>query len=201
VTSPFEVQDHRDLIALIDAYPLAWIVPFSDPATALPMPILAETDGDGRLTSLLGHIPKRSPLVERIGRDPRTLFLFSGPHAYISPEYVATTRNWGPTWNFAIVKIVADVALDEVLNDEALERLVAKMEKGRPQPWSVQELGSRYEQLKQRIIGFRAPVVSVDGRFKLGQDEAPEVLESILRHLEGSEIAEWMTRFSQDRTR
>ena len=161
--------------------------------------ITLETDAEGRPASLLGHFAKSNPQVEKIRAERRTLFLFTGPHGYISPELVTTTRNWGPTWNYATARIVADVEFDESLNDEALEKLVGRMEQGRPDPWTREYLGARYETMKRAIIAFRAPIVSIDARFKLGQDEREEVFSDIVSGLGPSDLSEWMRRFNGDR--
>ena len=51
-----------------------------------------------------------------------------------------------------------------------------------------------YEQLKPRIIGFRAHVRETHARFKLGQDESDETFAEIVQGLAGSDLAEWMQR-------
>lgn len=187
----------RDVVELIDRFPLAWVVTADGEFSATPLPMLVECDEGGRPVSLLGHFGRGNPRVERVRASPRTLFLFSGPNGYISPEYISTTRDWAPTWNYAVARIVADVRFDEELAEEALQRLVERMEQGRPNPWSTAEMGPRYAQLKRGIIAFRAGIASIDARFKLGQDERPEVLADILTRLEGSELGAWMARFNQ----
>ena len=198
MTSPFDRWTDADVVDLIDRHPFAWLVSCSGGFSATPLPILVETDGEGRPVSLLGHFGKSNAQVERIRAEPRTLFLFTGPHAYVSPELLST-RDWAPTWNYAVARITADVVFDEGLNDEALARLVDRMERGRPEPWSIREMGGRYEQLKRRIIAFRAPIVSIDPRFKLAQDERPEVLAEILEGFSGSDLADWTRRFNAER--
>ena len=195
--SPFEQWTDRDIVDLVDQFPLAWVISANFNAT--PLPILLEMDGDGRPQSLLGHFAKSNPQVDQIRAQPRTLFLFSGPHGYVSPELVTTTRNWGPTWNYATARIVADVVFDEELNDEALDKLVSKMERGRQMPWTRAELGPRYEGMKRAIIAFRAPVVGIEARFKLGQDERDEVLSEIVAGFGDSDLARWMRRFNGHR--
>jgi transcriptional regulator len=199
LSSPFEEYDDRDVIDLINAYPLASLVSCNGGYAVSSLPLLVETDDAGRPISLLGHIPKANPQVPILSEQPRTLVLFSGPEGYMSPEYVTTTRDWAPTWSFAVVRIVADVVLDDGLTSEAIEKLVSFMEKGRPQPWSIGEMGDRYDQLKQRVIGFRATIVSVEARFKLAQDERPEVLSSILERLDKTELVHWMQRCNMNR--
>lgn len=200
MNSAFEQWENRDVVELIDSHPFAWLVTCAKGFAATPLPIMVETDEAGRPANLLGHFAKSNPHVEHIRAEPRTLFLFSGPHGYISPEFVSTTRDWAPTWNYAVARIVADVRFDEALNHEALQRLVTKMERGRQQPWSTTEMGARYDQLKQWIVAFRADIVSIDARFKLGQDERPDVLADILSSLGESGLADWMSRFNKDRS-
>ena len=197
--SPFAQWTDRDIVDLIEQFPLAWVVSGNSGFSGTPLPILVETDGMGRPTHLVGHFAKSNPQVEHIRAEARVLFLFTGPHGYVSPELVTTTRNWGPTWNYATARIVADVQFDEGFNEEALERLVTKMEEGRRLPWTRAELGPRYDRMKRAIIAFRAPIVSIEGRFKLGQDERPEVLSDLLTGFGDSDLSEWMRRFNADR--
>jgi transcriptional regulator len=196
LTSPFERFDPGDVVDLIGAYPLASVITCSGEPAVSALPILVETDENGRPASLLGHMPRNNPQVPRIREQPRTLFLFSGPQGYVSPQFVTTSRTWAPTWNFAVVRILGDVTFDDDLTDEALQKLVQHMEQGRHQPWSTSEMGERYRALRERVIGFRSTIVTIEARFKLGQDEQPEVLESILDHLGGNELAQWMRRFN-----
>lgn len=198
-TSPFDQWTDRDLVNLVAAYPLAWLVSGNAPLLSTPLPMLLETDGAGRPTSLLGHFALSNPQVEVIRAEPTTLFLFTGPHAYVSPELITSTRNWGPTWNYAIARVTAEVRFDEGLNDEALAALVAAMEHGREKPWSAAELGQRYKQMKRHIIAFRARIIDVAARFKLGQDERPDVLSDIVAGFDDGDLASWMRRFNADR--
>ena len=189
----------RDVVDLIDAHPLALLVSARGFLTT-PLPMLVEADASGRPVTLLSHFARRNPQVELIRADPRCCFLFLGPHGYVSPELITTTQDWAPTWNYAFVRIVADVAFDEALNGEAIQRLVEKMEHGRSRPWTTAGMGERYERLKAQVIGFRAAVVEVDARFKLGQEERPEVLDDILAGFAGGDLAGWMRRFNAERT-
>ena len=196
---PFNQWTDRDIVDLVAAYPLAWVVSCHPAFVATPLPMKLETDADGRPTRLVGHFAKRNPQVEAIKQDPRTLFLFTGPHSYVSPELVTTTRNWGPTWNYATARIVADIDFDETMNDEALDAAVSMMEEGRSMPWTKDELGGRYDMMKRAIIAFRAPIVGIEARFKLGQDERDEVFTDLVAGFDGSDLAAWMRRFNVHR--
>ncbi|HKX57054.1 MAG TPA: FMN-binding negative transcriptional regulator, partial [Xanthomonadales bacterium] len=157
-----------------------------------------DCDADGRLVRLVGHMARSNPQFEEVRKAPRCCFLFQGPHGYISPRFVPD-RNWGPTWNYALVRVYTELEFRPDMNDVALARLVEKLETGQANAWAIDELGERYTQLRQHIIAFEARVLSVDARFKLGQDERPEVLASILEKADNPQLVAWMRRMNRHR--
>jgi transcriptional regulator len=192
----FTDADIRDLIA---EYPLAWVnAPGAGVETATLLPMIAESDDEGRVVGLIGHLSRRNPLQAALAREGRGEFLFTGPHGYISPEE-AGLRGWAPTWNYAQLRIAAEVRFDPPCTDEALAVLVEAMERGRADPWHSGELGERYAGMTTRIIGFRARITSLAGKFKLGQDEALPVLDSIIANIADPALKRWMIRFRKRR--
>ncbi|MES2045500.1 MAG: FMN-binding negative transcriptional regulator [Pseudomonadota bacterium] len=183
--------DDAALAGLIAGYPLAWIIPRAAPEAASPMPLITELDEHGAPRSLLGHLPRRHPLVGHLNDDPRAVFLFQGPHGYISPESLSD-KDWAPTWNFAIATIEAEVAFDETLTDTALRQLVEHMERDRRAPWQVEAMGERYATLSEKVIGFRATITASHARFKLGQDESQPVFDQLVAAQGDSELGRWM---------
>src|SRR5262245_51003846 len=101
MNSDFTRYSDADVRALIDGYPLAWVLPQGGPPTAAGLlPLLGDFAADGSLEALVGHMSWRNTLVEALRADGRATILFSGPQGYVSPRH-AGLRNWGPTWNFA----------------------------------------------------------------------------------------------------
>ena len=199
MTDLFAQYRPGDVRDLITEFPLAWLCAAGGRAElAAHLPLLGEYDGDGVLTHLLGHIPRRHPLVPAWQADARVLVLFTGPQAYISPEQ-AGVSNWAPTWNFAQLSIEGELTLLPDATGAALTALVDAMEAGRDQPWSISALGERYDGMEKRVIAFRVRVTRVVGRFKLGQDERHEVLAAIIRSLGATPLARWMQRFQERR--
>lgn len=195
----FERFGDADVRALVEAYPLAWVCGGAAAAMeASLLPLIGVFDDAGRLVELIGHLMRSNPLYATLSEDPRATILFSGPHAYVSPEH-AGRRDWAPTWNYAQVTVGAEVEFDSALTEMSLKVLIDAMEAGRPAPWSVEELGPRYHAMLDRIIGFRAPVTSVSGKFKLGQDEDSETLGAILDALPDGDMTAWMRRFNRGR--
>ncbi len=192
----FDQFQNEDVRALVEAFPLAWVCGgAADAMDASLLPLVGEYDADGRLVALIGHLMRSNPLYHTLQADGRATILFKGPDAYVSPQH-AGLRNWGPTWNYAQLKIGADVVFDDALTEPSLQILIAAMETGRPDPWNVPELGPRYTGMLTHIIGFRATVTRLSGVFKLGQDEKDSTLASILGSLPDADTVAWMRRFN-----
>lgn len=195
----FERFDEADVRKLVEDYPLAWVCGGGAAGMeASLLPLIGRFDAENRLVEIIGHLMRSNPLHAALVADPCATILFQGPNSYISPEH-AGLRDWAPTWNYAQIKVRAEVHFDDKLTEASLDLLVDAMEKGRRQPWSKKELGARYQDMLGRIIGFSATVTGLTGRFKLGQDEGKEALASILHTLPDGGTVDWMRRFNKER--
>jgi len=195
----FERFDPDDVRALITEFPLAWVCaggPGGSQSSLLPL--IGVYDADGQLTELIGHLARSNPLYPALCEDPRALLLFRGPAAYISPEH-AGRRDWAPTWNYAQLVVRAELRFDAGQTEAALDVLIDAVEGRRAQPWHSGELGERYHGMLGAIIGFRARVTELRGKFKLGQDERPDTLRAILASHPDAEMCQWMRRFNKGR--
>jgi len=189
---------NADVIDLISEYPLAVMVSHGEQGFAsTPLPMLPETDENGRLIRLLGHMSLANRQLDDLRARGDACFLFQGPHGYVSPTLVPD-RSWAPTWNYALVRVNAVVRIRPDQNDRALRQLVAAMEAGKEDAWAVDELGERYERLSRHITAFDAEVTSVEATFKLGQEEKPVMFESMLAGLNNPDLERWMRRFRTD---
>lgn len=193
--SRFEQFDDADVRALVEGYPLAWVCGGVDAPEASLLPLVGRFDDRGRLVELIGHLMRSNPLYPALLKGAQATILFKGPDAYVSPEH-AGRRDWGPTWNYAQLTVGAEVAFDADFTETSLQLLIDAMEGGRANPWHVGELGPRYRAMLTHIIGFRARVTRLSGRFKLGQDEQRETLDRILGNLPDPETVSWMRRFN-----
>lgn len=186
VTDMFAPRDAGDIARLVAEYPLAWLV--SREFHASPLPLIGETDDAGNIVALFGHCARRNPLVADFRADPNGLILFNGPAAYVSPGLISKP-DWAPTWNYAVLRFTVEVEFVEAETRDAIERLVAMMEKGH---WSTDRLGERYDPMLGQIIAFRAHVRSTEASFKLGQDEAPQGFAEIVARHPDRMLAQWM---------
>lgn len=195
----FERFGNADVRALVEAYPLAWVCGGgATPIDASLLPLIGVFDDAGRLVELIGHLMRSNPLYTALSEEPCATILFAGPQVYVSPEH-AGRRDWAPTWNYAQVRVGAEIEFSSALTEMSLRVLIDAMEAGRPEPWGVEELGPRYRAMLDRIIGFRARVTSMSGKFKLGQDEDSQTLNAILDTLPDGDMTAWMRRFNRGR--
>jgi transcriptional regulator len=189
VSADFTAVAENDVAQLIAQMPLCWIVPHGDPSAAILMPVVLESGHK----SLLGHLPLRAPAADALRGNTRASFLFLGANGYVSPAD-AGLADWAPTWNFVSAKLIGTVSLDPGITREAVEAVVKLMEG--PDGWNIGAIEHRYDTLAANIIGFRAAIENIIPRFKLGQDERPEVRSRIADALAGAPIGEWMRRVS-----
>lgn len=188
-----------DLAALVAAFPLAWLVTTAgDEFEAVPLPLVAELDEEGKVAVLVGHCSARNRQVEHLRNSSRAFALFTGPQGYISPAHVSAPK-WVPTWNFAVAIFQLEVKLDEGGTADAVRDLTDRSERRIGRSWQMEEAGERLQPLLRRIIGFRAKVVAADVRMKLGQEEDDMTLGEIIRGLGSGDLSEWMVRLNRDR--
>ena len=189
----FLPRSGMDILALIEAYPLAWVLSGSaGNMAATPLPLLAEIDADGQLQFLFGHFARSNPQVETLEANPNATILFMGPNGYIAPRLVSKP-DWGPTWNYAALRFETQLHFVPEETEASVERLAASLERDQADPWTLDHMGSRLAALAKRIVAFRAKIVTTHARFKLGQDEAPETFNEIVEGLEDATLANWMT--------
>lgn len=190
----FQARALSDVGELIATSPLAWVVSQTpDGPRASTLPLMAHIDEAGAVTALEGHFARSNAQLAALRNDPKALVLFLGPNAYISPSWI-TNRTWAPTWNFAHAQFQTELDFFEEPEwiEMHLRKLVGVMERRRPNAWSIDEMGVRFGGLARGIVGFRAHVISAEHRFKLGQDEKPEVFAEICTVLGDTPLAHLM---------
>ena len=174
VPEAFAVPDRAALLGAIAAHPLATLATNGpDGPQATPLPLVAEEGG----TALLGHFARANPHWR--GIDGATaLAVFSGPDAYVTPDWYATKRETGkvvPTWNYVTVQARGRVSLlrDPDEARAAVERLTDAMEASRPAPWAVDDAPARYvDAMLRGIVAFRMDIASLTGAAKLSQNKS-----------------------------
>ena len=133
-------------------------------------------DGD----RLLFHVSRRNLVHSALADGGDALFVASGPHAYISPEWYGL-EDRVPTWNYVAVELEGPV---RPLDAEALARLVdglsaAQEARLAPKvPWTRDKISpGRFESLLKAIAGFEMQVAQWRGTAKIDQDK-PEPIRA-----------------------
>lgn len=168
------------------------------------LPVLCHrADGDVTLT---GHWARANPQWREI-EGQRVLFIFQGPHAYISPRWYLDPEKNVPTWNYAVAHVYGRV---RVTHDVAeLERIVtslaAQYEAGAQDPWRFEDTGDAGRGRLKAIVGFELVADEVQVKGKLGQNQVAGNVEGAIAGLravgsaEAIETASWMQTALNDR--
>lgn len=204
-SSAYSARSSQDLDDLSAGHPLAWVTSAGPRGSiATPLPLLLHRDGAGRLIAVEGHFARMNPHVAALRSDPIAQVLWLGVQGYVSPSWLAD-RTQAPSWNYASAQCRVHVRFDDDDGGAILRhlRMLAQAhEAGRPRAWSIVEMGARLESLAERVISFRAEVLELHERYKLGQDERDDVLADLLTGLDRTgqrALADWMRRFNPGR--
>jgi transcriptional regulator len=166
----FTSTDPTWLDWLAEHHPFGTLVSqVEDAPFASHLPVLyRRTDGEVTLT---GHWARPNPQWREI-ETQRALFLFQGPHAYISPRWYADTPKQVPTWNYVTAHVYGTIRLIQEGPD--LEHIVVslaeKFESGATAPWSLADSDPANRARLRGIVGFELRSTSVQVKLKLNQN-------------------------------
>ncbi len=158
-------------------------------ATHVPF-VLARDEGP--MGTLYAHVARGN---DHIARHPgEILSIFTGPHAYISPNGYpgkATHHREVPTWNYIAVHAYGTTETftdpDRLL--DLLSRLTDQSEHdtGQAQPWKLSDAPADYvAPMLRGIVGIRIPIARIEGKWKLGQNRPAEDREGAAQLLSQS---------------
>lgn len=180
----FHETDLRQLdwLAAHDAF--GTLVSVTDRAPlATHLPVLYHRDGAHVI--LTGHWARPNSQWQAI-EGQRVLFIFHGPHAYISPRWYTDPAGNVPTWDYATAHLYGQVRLIQDL--ERLEKLVAALaayyEAGAEKPWRMSDASQDRQRLRG-IVGFELAVDEIQIKFKLNQNHSRQNVEGAIAALRG----------------
>jgi transcriptional regulator len=131
---------------------------------------------------LTGHWARPNPQWPT-SEGQRVLFIFHGPHAYISPRWYADSAKQVPTWNYVAAHVYGTIRL--VDGGEELEQIVIalaqKFESGTTVPWTLAGSDPANRARLKGIVGFELRSESIQVKLKLNQNHpATNVAGAIL---------------------
>jgi len=151
----------------------------SDPF-ASHLPVLYHREGER--VKLRGHWARPNPQWKSIAGQ-RALFIFHGPHAYISPRWYSNPRQHVPTWDYAVTHVYGSVRVIDDPQELAtiVTGLSIRYEAGASDPWKYEE--SNGPQMLAGIIGFELVSDAIEIKFKLNQNHPPENVTGAIKAL------------------
>ena len=153
-------------------------------ASHLPF-IIDETSGDNGL--ILGHMAKANHQW-RYADGQQVMVVFHGPHAYVSPTWYLEDEAV-PTWNYTAVHAtgIFRATEDHAVMREMVERLTAQHEESQPTQWEMDFSTGYAEQMMKRVVAFQIDITSLQGKWKLGQNQSDVRRERVAAMLGSSE--------------
>jgi transcriptional regulator len=209
-------EDNREvLLAFMRAHSFATIVSVVDEvpfATHIPVGI-EEREGTVFIT---GHISKANdharafPVAaansaEAVTSSARSLVIFAGPHAYVSPA-AYEARESVPTWNYIAVHAVGRVRAIRFADtphtmETMLDSMIEQYDPAYRQQWD--SLPEKFRDGMMRgVVGFEMQVESLEGKYKLSQNRSAHDQASVQAMLAASDDADArdVARVMQERT-
>jgi transcriptional regulator len=194
----FSTEDPQALDRLVDYSAFGTLVSQLDGAPYASHLAVLYQRADGRVT-LTGHWARANPQWREI-EGQRVLFIFQGPHAYISPRWYLEPEKNVPTWNYAVAHIYGRIrVIHDVMELEGIvTSLAAKYEAGAQQPWRLDDTGEAGRARLKAIVGFELAADEVLVKVKLGQNHIEGNVAGAIAGLravgsaEAVETAAWM---------
>lgn len=181
--SVFKNDDHAQALDTIRAHPFATVITTVDGAPFVShLPLLAEATTEGEI-KISGHMARANPHWRHF-KTSESLFIFHGPHTYVTPGWYKNPLNV-PTWNYVVIHAYGTPKLIE--DYEGLQRIlessVAVFEKAEASPWKLDLPLDFRKELTQAIVGFEVRVERLEAKFKLSQNRDPEDRQGVLEGL------------------
>ena len=185
IPTAFHISDPVLLEAFIRRHSFATLVSsLNGSHFATHVPLIFDP-AQGLQGTLLGHVARGNPHWHAFDGQQEALAVFHGPHAYISPNWYASSVAV-PTWNYAVVHVygIPRIIEDPPWLSDSVDRLTAIHEADQEQPWRGNLSADLRADLLKAIVGFVIDIDRVEGKFKLGQNRSLEDQLGVVRNLE-----------------
>ena len=189
ISKAFEQTDTSALITCITNNPFATVICNGTKGIeAHHIPLhLVENGKDSLL--LKGHIARANKLWKTIEDNTNSLVIFQGPHSYISPNLYPTKQEHGkavPTWNYISIHIRGNISFihDSKWKLDMLNQLTNSLEAKEKAPWQVADAPRDYiEKQLGGIVGLEITINSIEGQWKLSQNQPAENQAGVIKGL------------------
>lgn len=193
----FRQEDPAALAGLITEHPLASLVTLGPAGLEMsPVPLLYDPAprADAPHGILRGHLARANPQWQQFRPDIAALALFTGPNAYISPNWYPSKAEHGkavPTWNYAVVEARGPLRIIEAPEElrRRLAELTAVHEARQPHAWTLGDAPEDFiaAQLKA-VVGVEILVQQLTGKWKMSQNRSEADRQGVAAHLDRPEL-------------
>jgi transcriptional regulator len=179
----FTTTDPTWLDWLAQRHPFGTLVSQVDSAPfASHLPVLYRR-ADANVT-LTGHWARLNPQWNHI-ESQRVLFIYHGPHAYISPRWYTDPQKQVPTWNYVTAHVYGSIRI--VQESEELEQIVvslaARFESTAATPWRLASEEPANRSRLKGIVGFELHADAVQIKIKLNQNHPQANVDGVIAGL------------------
>jgi transcriptional regulator len=197
IPNSYAETDLPTLHAFIEAHPLATVVTHAaDGLIASHLPLVLDRSA-GPLGTLIGHLARANPHARALAHDAsETLVIFTGPQAYVTPEWYPVKKETGrvvPTWNYIAVHVGTTPRLrdDARFLREHLESLTTTHEATRERPWRVDDAPADFiDQQMKAIVAVEFPIDRIEGKWKMSQNRSEADINGVVEGLNASQSPE-----------
>jgi len=171
VPSYFEEKDESKLFEIIEKNSFAVAIMTNDDGTIQLCHAPFYIDREER--TVRGHLARRNPMFQLMQQGRPITLVFSGPHAYVSPQfYLSDKYSKVPTWNYCYAHIHGTT---EVMEEEGLIKILddlsVKYEGKGPNAWKLAEMDKeRLKGANKQIFGVKIKIDRVEGDFEFALD-------------------------------
>lgn len=172
----FKLDDIDTALAVMRDHPFAILVAqHQDAVEIVHLPLLVDRQGDA--LTVRGHVARANPAVAIIEAGGLATAVFTGPNAYLSPDWYAASDQV-PTWNY--VAVHAAGTLRAVTEPETVIALLADLSAVHEEPLAPKRPWTHHKMkpgLMQRMIkgvlAFDLPVDRLEAKAKMSQNKKP----------------------------
>lgn len=183
---PLELNDIAAAQQIMTDYSFALVVTTSDAGVEMVHIPTALDRTQGDYGCLHFHVAKQNPIWKLFDGAHQATAVFTGPHAYISPDWY-DADGLVPTWNYMAVHATgAPTVVGDADKESHLDQLAAQEEAHLvpKEPWTTARMNpDMLGRMMGGIVGLSMPISQLQAKAKLSQNRTDADRTGILEGL------------------
>ena len=191
VPEHFTVENSAWAHELMRTHSFATLVSGTTKLTASHLPLLWTSSAQGHGV-IQGHMARANSQWQDFTEDVEIMAIFTGHHAYISPNWYVSTPAV-PTWNYAAVHAYG---VPRVIDNPPtvltlLKRMVATFDTNPERAWPNDDIQEKFvQEMIPDIVAFEIPITRLQAKAKLSQNRPAGDRTRVVAALQDSNQAE-----------